>query len=87
MAWVAAIRVDCDGPAAPGDGIGAVVRFLGHFRVFVHDDDQGRLFGCGFPDALAFAGHLCGPLIDAFAATGLIPRWVQSHRIGPSDSP
>ena len=61
---VAAIEIDRDGPAAAGDGIGAVVGFFGHFGVFVHDDDQGRLIGCGFPDALAFAGHLLGPLVQ-----------------------
>jgi hypothetical protein len=49
---------------APGDRIGAIAGFFAHFRVFVHDDDQGRFMGGGFPDALAFAGHLPGPLVE-----------------------
>jgi hypothetical protein len=67
-------QVDRGGPAAPGGGIGAVVGFLGHFGVFVHDDDQGRLIGGGLPDALAFSGHLRGPLVKP--AHGIAEQFV-----------
>jgi hypothetical protein len=45
------------GPAPAGHRISVLARFIGHFRVFVHDDHQRRAIRCRFPGALAGSGH------------------------------
>jgi hypothetical protein len=56
-------QVHRDGAAPARYRVGAVVRFLGQFGVFIGDDDERRIVRGGLPEPFAFGCHPCGPLV------------------------
>ena len=56
-------QVDRNGPAAPGNGVRAVMGFIGEFGIFVYDDDESGILISRFPYPFTMRGFQRGALV------------------------